>query len=289
MASQTNTKYYDEIVNYYDSCEIDYKMLWRLDRCLAMHYGYWDETTKGVSDALIRENQILAERAQIKKEHRVLDAGCGVGGSSIWLGKNIGCETVGITLSAEQVKTCKKNAEQAGTSALNAFEVRDYTDTGLDEASFDVVWAIESVCHATHKEDFVKEAFRVLKPGGKLIIADFWASHHQLKGEDQRIMQEWVAGWSVGSLEHVDNFRGHLKTNGFVELDYENATDHVRPSAERLHKYAKWTLWGAKILEVLRIRNKAQHGNVIAVHRAKLALDRGLWNYGIICAQKPLV
>lgn len=288
MASQTNTKYYDEIVNYYDSCEIDYKMLWRLDRCLAMHYGYWDETTKGVSDALIRENQILAERAQIKKEHRVLDAGCGVGGSSIWLAKNIGCETLGITLSAEQVKTCKKNAEQAGSSALNAFEVRDYTDTGLDAQSFDVVWAIESVCHAPRKEDFVKEAFRVLKPGGKLIIADFWASHHQLKGEDQRIMQEWVSGWSVDSLEHIDNFRGYLKANGFTEIDYENATDHVRPSAERLHKYAKWTLWGAKILEILRIRNKAQHGNVIAVHRAKLALDRGLWNYGIICAQKPL-
>ncbi len=289
MASQANSKYYDDIVNYYDSCEIDYKMLWRLDRCLAMHYGYWDETTQGVSDALIRENQILAERAQIKKEHRVLDAGCGVGGSSIWLAKHIGCETLGITLSAEQVKTCKKNAEQAGTSALNAFEVRDYTDTGLDDACFDIVWAIESVCHATHKEDFVKEAFRVLKPGGKLIIADFWATHHQLRGEDQRIMHEWVSGWSVGQLEQIDNFRAHLKNNGFIELDYENATENVRPSAERLHKYAKWTLWGAKLLQILRIRNQAQQGNVVAVHRAKLALDRGLWNYGIICAQKPVV
>ncbi|MBV1880478.1 MAG: methyltransferase domain-containing protein [Pseudomonadales bacterium] len=287
MENQPNNKYYNEIVNYYDTCDIDYKMLWRLDRCLAMHYGYWDETTEGVSDALVRENQILAERAQITKDHRVLDAGCGVGGSSIWLAQNLGCKTLGITLSQGQVNACRKNAEDRGTSELTGFEVRDYTDTGLDDASFDIVWAVESVCHATNKEDFVKESLRLLKPGGKLIIADFWATQHEYKGEDATTMEEWVSGWSVNELEHIDNFRSYLGKNGFNELSYEDATENVRPSAQRLHKYAKWTLFLAKVLEFLRLRTKAQSGNVVAVHRANIALERGLWSYGIICAQKP--
>ena len=289
MEDQSDSKYYDEIVNYYDTCGIDYRLLWRLDRCLAMHYGYWDETTEGVSDALVRENQILAERAGITKDHRVLDAGCGVGGSSIWLAQNIGCETLGITLSEGQVKDCQKNAEERGTSALTSFEVRDYTNTGLEDASFDIVWAVESVCHAPNKEDFVKETMRLLKPGGKLIIADFWASRHEYTGEDAKIMNEWISGWSVNELEHVDNFRAYLGKNGLTELDYQDATENVRPSAQRLHKYAKWTLFFAKILEILRLRSKIQHRNVIAVHRANIALERGLWNYGIICAQKPEV
>ncbi|HBC57016.1 MAG TPA: hypothetical protein DCZ03_07620, partial [Gammaproteobacteria bacterium] len=90
MTASTDPSYRDEIVDYYDNCEMDYKVLWRLDRCLAMHYGYWDETTERVSEALIRENQILAERAKITESDIVLDAGCGVGGSAIWLANEIG-------------------------------------------------------------------------------------------------------------------------------------------------------------------------------------------------------
>ncbi|PCJ11734.1 MAG: SAM-dependent methyltransferase, partial [Gammaproteobacteria bacterium] len=159
MSTPTTDKYYEEIVDYYDNCEFDYKVLWRLDRCLAMHYGYWDETTEGVSDALVRENEILAQRAGITDQHKVLDAGCGVGGSSIWLARNVGCEVVGITLSAEQVNTCTANAKEHEASDKTSFKVNDYCNTEFEDNSFDVVWAVEPVCHAPNKADFVKEAF----------------------------------------------------------------------------------------------------------------------------------
>lgn len=285
MATTTD-KYYEEIVNYYDVCEFDYKALWRLDRCLAMHYGYWDETTTGVSEALVRENEILAQRAEIKPEHKVLDAGCGVGGSAIWLAKNIGCDVTGITLSPSQVESCNKNARENDVTEKTSFKVNDFCNTDFDDNAFDIVWAVESVCHAPEKADFIKETYRILKPGGKLIIADFWASQQEYQGDDARIMREWVGGWSVNSLEHSDNFRRCLTETGFAELNFQDASENVRPSAERLHKYAKWTLWGAKILNWLRIRDDVQHGNVIAVHRANIALKRGLWHYGIILAQK---
>ena len=74
------------IVEYYDTCEGDYRIFWDLDRSLAMHAGYWDSETKTLADALKRENEILAELAGVTSSDYVLDAGCGVGGSSIfWL------------------------------------------------------------------------------------------------------------------------------------------------------------------------------------------------------------
>ena len=49
-----------QIIDYYDSCEIDYRMIWNLDRSYAMHYGYWDEKVKNFPQAPQREKEILA-------------------------------------------------------------------------------------------------------------------------------------------------------------------------------------------------------------------------------------
>ena len=98
MSQGTSKDYEASIVRYYDESAIDYRMLWRLDRCMALHFGYWDETTKGVSDALLRENQILAERAVITDQDTVLDAGCGHAELSLALAAQ-GYTVVGIDVS----------------------------------------------------------------------------------------------------------------------------------------------------------------------------------------------
>lgn len=179
------------IIEYYDSCEIDYKKFWDLNKGLAIHYGYWDETTKTFRQSLQRFNEILSEKAEIKKSDKILDAGCGVGGGSIFLAKKFGCRVTGITICKKQVKAAKINAENNNVADLVDFYEMDYMNTKFDDFSFDVVWALESVCYSDKKR-FIKEAFRILKKGGRLIIADGFASKSNYNNKESFLMRKWL-------------------------------------------------------------------------------------------------
>ena len=54
-----------QIAEYYDLCEVDYKYNWHLNECLALHIGYWDETTNNLPEALLRQNEIMKQKGFI--------------------------------------------------------------------------------------------------------------------------------------------------------------------------------------------------------------------------------
>ncbi|MEK7118311.1 MAG: class I SAM-dependent methyltransferase [Patescibacteria group bacterium] len=93
-----NEVYRKKIEDYYDYTLNFYKLFWHGDT-RAVHYGIWDEQTKNLRDALFDMNKFLAEKANIRRGEKVLDAGCGVGGSAFWLVENLGAQVVGITIS----------------------------------------------------------------------------------------------------------------------------------------------------------------------------------------------
>jgi tocopherol O-methyltransferase len=161
------------IATWYDESSPLYRYFWYLNSdSIALHYGFWEKKTKRIGEALQNTNRVMAEQVNITTDDRVLDAGCGIGGSVLWLAKNKQAEVVGISISAKQIEKAKILAKQAKVDHLVSFSVTDYLHTEFPEESFDVVWAIESVCHAEKKEDFLKEAYIVLKKGGRIIIAD---------------------------------------------------------------------------------------------------------------------
>lgn len=83
-------EYHDRIVQYYQDTENAYKDSWDLNNSLAIHYGYWDEGVKSFPESLLRMNEIMMQTAVIQSTDLVLDAGCGVGGSSIYLASKLG-------------------------------------------------------------------------------------------------------------------------------------------------------------------------------------------------------
>ena len=204
-----------DISRYYDLSEVHYRLFWKLEKSKSLHYGYWDSSTKNFYEALLNINKILAQYVNISKEDVVLDAGCGVGGSSIWLAKNIGCKVTGISLNEQQVKQANAFAQKEAVEHLVSFQQNDYTNTGFADESYDIVWAIESVCYVPDKLEFIKESFRLLKAGGRLIVADFFKKDG-LRGKDAAEVKRWANGWAIEDYATKEDFEYQLNETGFA-------------------------------------------------------------------------
>jgi MPBQ/MSBQ methyltransferase len=103
---------------------------------------------------------------------KVLDVGCGVGGTSRYLAKKLGpnAAVTGITLSPNQVKRATELAQEQGVENAK-FTVMNALEMEFPDNSFDIVWACESGEHMPDKEAYINEMMRVLKPGGKFVMA----------------------------------------------------------------------------------------------------------------------
>ena len=275
------------IERYYDETWADYRCLWLNRRNLAFHFGYYDDpAVRRHAEALENTNRQLARRAAVRPGSRVLDAGCGVGGSSRWLARHAGATAVGITLVRSQAAAARQMAAQdAGDRAV--FLQADYTATPFRAASFDAVWALESLCHAADKRAFYREAARVLRPGGRLVVAEYMRAARPLGADGERLVRAWLEGWAIPDLDTPGEHRAHAVAAGLPDADVEDYTARVRPSLRRLFRIARFSYPFALTARVLGMRSAVQHGNVTAALRQYQALEQGHWMYGILSATKP--
>lgn len=272
---------------YYDATWIDYRVLWLNRRNLSIHFGYTDATTTSHAHALEQMNAILAERAALRPGERVLDAGCGVGGSSFWLAERRGANVVGVTPVRSQVLRARRFAARRQLDGRVSFEQASFISTGLADGSFDVVWALESLCHASDKGAFYREAARLLRPGGRIIVAEYIRRKRSYDETNERLLHSWLDGWAIPDLDSCDEHMAHLATAGFTSCACDDVTVYVRPSLHRLHRLSYWSYPLALLLRAVGLRSAVQQGNVRGSRHQYQALRRGLWFYGIIAAVKP--
>jgi cyclopropane fatty-acyl-phospholipid synthase-like methyltransferase len=274
----------DKMVDYYDQTWLDYRCFWLNERTLSVHFGYTNEITDDHADSLLNMNRVLADRVGIRKGERVLDAGCGIGGSSFWLAQQRGAQVVGITPVGSQVALAWRFAARRKLTQDVHFEQVDYTHTRFPNGSFDVVWALESLCHAQDKAAFYREAARLLRPGGRLVVAEYMRTARPFGAPGERLLHKWLDGWAIPDLDTPDEHRSSMSTSGFSDIRIDDVTTHTRPSLHRLYRITRWSYPLAILGRAAGIRSSVQHGNVLGSLHQYQALERGLWFYGIISA-----
>ncbi|HNR07348.1 MAG TPA: methyltransferase domain-containing protein [Saprospiraceae bacterium] len=275
------------IIRYYDATLLDYRAFWVGKRDLAFHFGYYDTSKESHRQSLENMNRVMAGKAGMDASDLVLDAGCGQGGSALWLATHIGCVIQGISLVPHQVEMANRVAKARGLENKARFYIQDYAKTGFPEESFTVIWACESLCHAPEKKAFYQEAFRLLKPGGRLVVAEYIRKGRNNAVQDENILQNWFSGWSMPDLDTWQEHWDHMREAGFTRIQHEDITGHVSPSLHRLFKMSKRLLGLGKFLHLVRIRNHIRHRNQVASISQYVALTKNLWNYYIYTASKP--
>jgi len=206
-----------EIAEYYDTTRIHYNRWWKLRKSLSLHYGIWDESVRNFSGSLNNTNRVMMEICGISEGDKVLDAGYGVGGAAVFLQRMKNAEVTGISLSEKQIQVAREYALKNKLVGKVFYKVMDFTRTDFKNETFDVVWACESVCQAQDKEAFIRESFRLLKKGGKLIMCDYFLPEENQYDKNSWI-RKWCDSWAISELITLDVFKACLAASGFKDI-----------------------------------------------------------------------
>ena len=149
----------------------------------------------------------------------VLDIGSGSGGITVDLVRRHGAgRVVGIDVEASVCAAARQRVERAGLADRVEIRLVEPGPLPFPEASFDLVFSKDSIVHVPDKETLAREAFRVLKPGGRFAVSDV-VVRGDVPPEIRRSMELWV-GCVAGALEEKE-FEGLLRDSGFEDPSLE--------------------------------------------------------------------
>ncbi|HKF47171.1 MAG TPA: methyltransferase domain-containing protein [Terracidiphilus sp.] len=223
----------DSFQRYYEEAGPDYAA-WSPH--FNMHFGFfrWGMNPFRREAMLEQMNQeVLARLRPATASARILDMGCGLGATLRSIARGLPASDLhGITLVPWQLEQGRHLNQLCPETAHINLALADYQHTDFDSESFDAVYAIESSCYATgaNKSAFLKEAHRLLRPGGRIVVADGFLGPGKLRGPQKSIFRTLCDCWVIDTLGHVGEFTRELERLGFRDIVAERIQARVTPS-----------------------------------------------------------
>jgi SAM-dependent methyltransferase len=239
-----------------------------------MHFGFfrWGMNPFQREALLEQMNQEILCRLHLDDESstrvpaRILDMGCGLGATLRSFARRLPrVDLNGITLAPWQLERGRHLNRSCPEGGCISLTLGDYERTTFPTASFDAVYAIESSCyaHGANKSAFLQEAHRLLRPGGRIVVADGFLGRGKLRGPQKSIYRKVCECWVIDTLGEVDQFTRELERIGFQDIVVEQTQARVTPSV--LH--VPWVTLKFLLTTVVfgeRKMSRARWNNVLA-------------------------
>ncbi|PKN39095.1 MAG: hypothetical protein CVU62_02535 [Deltaproteobacteria bacterium HGW-Deltaproteobacteria-2] len=218
-------KYFD-IGRHYDSITEGWKYIFGDN----FHFGYFktpEDDLNRATDNLIDE---LSSFCKLGPETKILDAGCGIGAPAIYLHDKFGSDITGISISKKGVDLANSRIMGSRYKDKVRFMVADMTATGFADKSFDVIWVMESSHLIKNKALLFDECYRLLKPGGYILLSDVLINKNfnliiKLKFLFQII--NLIKTFGKGSTETPERYTELLCQSGFKNIFSKNISNEV--------------------------------------------------------------
>ena len=190
-----------KVIDYYKNPEsrLGYTYLtWNIK-----HFGYYPSKKSNISEKEAQQlmTDLLAKRLGLKKGELVLDAGCGRGTVACYLAQKYKLNITGIDIVGFELKMAKERAKKLKLKNVN-FLLKDYSNTRFPSNYFDKIFTLETLVHSPNLRETLKEFYRVLKPGGRLVLFEYSrSSPDEFNKREAKMLQIINDGSSMTSLK----------------------------------------------------------------------------------------
>ncbi len=267
------------VARHYDEVDPFYRGLWSEH----LHHGLFETGREDVDEAVRALVERVAEAAGLdwsdqRSNQDVIDIGCGYGATARMLAERWGARVTGVTLSPAQHAVAEDRTAHLPDVCI---VLGDWQMNTLPAMAFDAAIAIESTEHMADKPRVFGEAYRVLRPGGRLAVCAWLASPAAGRVTRDRLLRPICEEGRLAALDTAADYGNWIRSAGFVDVSHEDLTERVSRT---------WRLCAARMLGSLKTLKawrylldgrKSERRFALTVMRILVAYRVGALRYGL--------